>query len=284
MKVQDITNTIIEALEKGVVPWRYPMRPHAGWSGHRYRGINALSTQIMATEMGYKSTTWLTDKALNKSGGWLLDDEAPSALIVYWDRKFIKEKDEEEESKTKTYMSPKIYKVYNLDECVGYEKKEVPVTGDAVEGADKVITNYLSREEITRTQVPGKAYYSPRGDEINCPLPDNFLTMESYYSTMFHEMGHSTGATGRIGRDIANIFGDHAYSKEELIAEMTSSFLMGHCEIEDPTELEQSASYIAGWLKAFDNKKDLVMKAAQEAQKAYDYITLGGVKKGGDHV
>ncbi|MCH7687112.1 MAG: antirestriction protein, partial [Planctomycetes bacterium] len=66
-------------------------------------------------------------------------------------------------------------------------------------------------------------------------------------------------------------FGSQTYSKEELVAEMGASFLSGHAGIEADT-IDNSASYIAGWLKRLRDDKRLVVQAAAQAQKAADFI------------
>jgi antirestriction protein ArdC len=73
-------------------------------------------------------------------------------------------------------------------------------------------------------------------------------------------------------------WGDEAYSKEELVAECGASFLCGHAGIENTT-IENSAAYIAGWLKALKNDRALLIHAAAQAQKASDYILN---RKGGE--
>ena len=63
----------------------------------------------------------------------------------------------------------------------------------------------------------------------------------------------------------------YRYSKEELVAEMSACFLCGHAGIENTT-IENSAAYIAGWLKALKNDKTLLLQAGGMAQKAADCI------------
>ncbi len=58
---------------------------------------------------------------------------------------------------------------------------------------------------------------------------------------------------------------------------MGAAFLAGHCAIETAT-LQDSASYIAGWLRALNGDKRMVVLAAAQAQKAADLIL--GLKHG----
>ena len=69
-------------------------------------------------------------------------------------------------------------------------------------------------------------------DYIQVPCREQYKDIMEFYSTLFHEMIHSTGHRDRLGRldcgtKIAG-FGSEEYSKEELIAEIGSAFLMNH--------------------------------------------------------
>jgi hypothetical protein len=105
------------------------------------------------------------------------------------------------------------------------------------------------------------------------PQKETFDKPESYYSVLFHELTHATGHEDRLGRlqkDVSR-FGDTSYAKEELVAEMGASFLCATSGIIERT-LDNSAAYIASWLKALKNDKKLVVNAAGKAHAACDYI------------
>jgi antirestriction protein ArdC len=91
---------------------------------------------------------------------------------------------------------------------------------------------------------------------------------------LFHELAHSTGHESRVGRKAIQEpsgFGSHAYSQEELVAEMASAFLCGYTGILLCTEKNQAA-YLRGWLERLKADPTLLVKAGGEAQKAFDYI------------
>jgi len=91
---------------------------------------------------------------------------------------------------------------------------------------------------------------------------------------LFHELTHSTGHISRLGREgieHINAFGSESYSKEELIAELWAAMLCGATGIERGT-LDNSASYLSGWLKRLREDSRLIISAASAAQKAADYI------------
>jgi antirestriction protein ArdC len=119
-----------------------------------------------------------------------------------------------------------------------------------------------------------RAYYQPPEDRVNMPKSNLFQSNEEYYSTLFHELAHSTGHKSRLDRDEiskVNLFGSHDYSKEELVAEMGSAFLCGHCSIE-PSVIENQAAYIQNWLRKLHSNKKWLVYAAAKAQKAADFI------------
>jgi antirestriction protein ArdC len=119
-----------------------------------------------------------------------------------------------------------------------------------------------------------RAYYNPLSDTVTLPPQIAFQSPEKYYATCFHELTHSTMHEDRLNRKVTaqvHSWGDEAYSKEELVAEMGASFLCGHTGIENMT-IENSAAYLAGWLKALKNDRTLLIHAAAQAQKASDYI------------
>ncbi len=104
-------------------------------------------------------------------------------------------------------------------------------------------------------------------------------------------MGHSTGHESRLGRDLGFCrFGDPVYSREELVAEMTSAFLCAESGI-SPAVIDNQAAYIASWVRVLKGKPKLAVTAAAQAQKAADLIlgrtwdekaperaTVGGVR------
>jgi antirestriction protein ArdC len=89
------------------------------------------------------------------------------------------------------------------------------------------------------------AGYIPSKDYITLPPASAFKSMESYYGTTFHELGHWSGAEKRLDRNLTTPFGTEAYAAEELVAELTSAFLCAELGVQG--ELRH-AGYLANWL------------------------------------
>lgn len=119
-----------------------------------------------------------------------------------------------------------------------------------------------------------RAAYIPSKDTVTMPSRTAFQSQAEYYSTLFHELVHSTGHAKRLGREgleKLQPFGSEDYSKEELVAEMGSAMLCGVAGIDQST-LANSAAYLKTWIERLKSDSRLVVSAASAAQKAADYI------------
>lgn len=286
---QVITNNIIESLELGVIPWQKP------WSGSNistspcnlitkkpYRGINYFMLLAKSYAKGYTSQYWLTWNQVKKKGGFIKKGEKGTP-VVWWNISQIKE-EENGEVVEKQRLFLKYYSVFNVQQCEGVKYTEpAKVEGlefTTIEKAEAIINGYKDRPEIQH--IEQSAFYRPSCDIINMPKKETFINEEEYYSTMFHELAHSTGHQKRLNREgVANhhMFGSHEYSKEELVAEFTSCFLSGEAGILSKVK-DNSTAYIQSWSKKLRQDKKLIISACSNATKASDYI-LG--KKGSPH-
>lgn len=276
-KVYDVVNSrIMELLEQGTVPWKKPWNavsnmPKNMISKKEYRGVNVFLLACMP----YSSPYWMTYKQCQEKGGHVIKG-SKSTPVIFW--KWLDRKDADTtDTDTVNGKIPMIrfYNVFNLEQTEGIEPPEATETINTftpIERAEQIITGMPYKPEIKHGG--NRASYSPVLDYIKLPDPTSFEKSEEYYSTAFHELSHATGHESRVGRKgilEPSYFGSHEYSKEELVAEMSACFLCGHAGIEN-TIIDNSAAYIAGWLKALKNDKALLIQAAAQAQKASDYI------------
>ena len=267
---QVVTDQIIKLLEQGTVPWRKPWKgvnhvPRNLMSRKAYRGINLF----LLNAASYSSPFWLTFRQAQGLGGTIKKGEK-SFPVVFW-----KLLEEEREGEKHQIPFLRYHPVFNVAQCDGIH---VPIpTGiqtdfQPIKQCEEVVSQMPSAPMI---QHGGEqALYSPPLDMVKMPDAPTFESSEAYYTTLFHELVHSTGHGSRLNRKEVtepNRFGSDPYSREELVAEMGAAFLSGHCGIEDKT-LNQSASYIQSWLQRLKDDRRLVVQAAALAQKAADFI------------
>ncbi len=268
-----ITGQIIDRLEGGEIPWQRPWDPEVGMpknliSKKEYHGINTLMLALAP----YESPYWLTFNQCKSFGGSVKKGEHGRIVVFY---KHITRPSEDSVEEDAHYWLLRYYRVFNISQCEGIPANKIPVPEsrliEPINLCDDVINNMPQRPSIL-FDGGGEAYYQPVTDSVHLPMRDAFHSSEEFYSTQFHELAHSTGHQKRLNRPDAfgNGFGSVLYSKEELVAEITSAFLCAHCGIEKT--IENSSAYIAGWLKAFRGDKRMVITAASAAHKAYNFI------------
>ena len=277
MKVYEIiTDRIMKKLEEGTIPWRMPWNARAGLpknlvSRKEYRGINVFLTG----SQGYESPYWLTYKQAKELGGNVREGQKGTP-IVYCDtfKKEVVGKDGEVEEREMSFL--RYYTVFNVAQVDGIE---APTSGvverpfNPINECEKIVADMPHPPEL-KVGIGSRAFYRSSEDTVYMPRAELFVSDEEYYSTLFHELVHATAHETRLNRRPSTerrSFGDEAYSKEELVAEMGASFLCATAGIEDAT-LDNSAAYIQGWLKALMDDKKLVILAAAAAQRATDYI------------
>ena len=291
---QTVTDQIVSLLEQGVAPWRCPIlgsssagNPKNLNTGKNYRGINVFLLAVTAWSKGYESSYWLTFKQAKERGGNIRKGEK-SSMVVFW--KQYETKDRKTGEKI-TVPVLRYYNVFNAAQCDGVEipdaPKFTPSEYQIKESAEAIIQGY----EGAPTIVHGgsRAFYRPAIDEVHIPEPTRFASTNEYYSTLFHELAHSTGHSSRLDRGndkSPRPFGTPDYSREELIAEMGAAMLGGVSGIA-PSVIENQAAYLQGWINVLKGDKKLVIAAAGAAQRAADWI-LGhrdssqGASSGGD--
>jgi antirestriction protein ArdC len=116
-----------------------------------------------------------------------------------------------------------------------------------------------------------RAAYLPALDEIRLPWPRQFTSPEAQCATALHELVHWTGHPERLNRSFGRRFGDAAYAFEELVAELGSAFMMGHCGLVDAT-VEGHAAYIDAWLQVLRGDRTAIFTAARLAEEAFAFI------------
>ena len=154
----------------------------------------------------------------------------------------------------------------------------MPDGAEAIEEAQEIIYDYLGREGVKLTHTEGdRAFYKPSTDEVVLPIRKQFMSTAEYYSTVFHELTHSTGHASRLNRLTSPaFFGSEAYSKEELVAEIGASALVNHVGLETSNSLRNNVAYIQNWLRVLKDDKRFIVSASGRAEKAVNLI-LGSV-------
>ena len=276
-------------------------------SGRRYSGHNDFFLQLHTAINGYDAPVYATYKQIRDAGATVNKGEK-AMPVIYWN---ISHKDENgqkisdeafdamtkaEQAKVKTIPIMMGYYVWNLQQTNFAEVKPeqyAKVTGQfkAPHVADTK-GMYESKEfdamidkqawvcKIKNVDGVG-ASYSPSKDEITVPMKAQFKIHDTpeevykdgmeYYSSIAHEMAHSTGVEKRLGRDMEGHFGDPKYAKEELVAELTAA-MVGNTMGFDKRILDNNAKYVDGWMDTLKKEPRFILSVMADVNKASKMI------------
>ena len=270
------TERMVTLLESGTNPWRKTwststFQPPMNYTNKRiYSGINFFLLSL------FDNPYWMTYKQIIQRGG-AVKKGAKTEIVFYWlwtyfdsNGKITKNENEA----VKKIPKLRYYRVFNAPDIEGIEFKypkpqqlnpneKYNHCEQLIESTDAVIKNINSNQP----------YYNFVKDFINMPIIGSFDNSDFYYSTLFHELGHWTGSKTRLNREFPSKFADEKYSKEELVAEMTSAFLCAEMGIDNNDLANNSAAYLQGWINALKGDSKLIITAASAAQKAFNFIT-----------
>lgn len=283
---QSVTDRIIAALQAGTPPWVCPWAPGPGLaapanlgSGRPYRGINVLLLNLQAATRGYALNRWLTYRQALALGAQVRRGEEGTPVVFF---KMLEVEgaaascvDDDAGIDRKVVPLLRAFTVFNAAQIEGLPSELLPAPSapdwSPLAAAEEVLLH--SGAVIHHGGV--QAYYSPVKDLIGLPEPARFTCAEDYYRVALHELTHWSGHAARCNRPLQGRQHIEAYAFEELVAEMGSAFLCGHCGL--PASL-QHASYVDHWLQALRNDRRLIFTAAALAQKASDYLLAGLVQ------
>ncbi|ADP70698.1 domain of unknown function DUF1738 [Rhodomicrobium vannielii ATCC 17100] len=278
---QAVTDRIVAALEsagEASLPWHRPgldsLLPKNASTGNGYRGINVVSLWAEAQLAGYTRNLWASYRQWQELGAQVKKGAKSSIVIFY--KEFEVEPETANPDDDGKRRVAKASRVFNASQVEGFELPPMP------ENLGPIARNARADEVVAATGADIRhggeaAYYRPSADYIQMPEEGLFMDnahrcrSEAYYSVLFHELGHWSGAERRLNRKLGNKFGSPDYALEELIAELTSAFLCAELRF-SPQPRPDHAQYIANWLKALKSDKRAVFTASARAAEAADFL------------
>lgn len=269
-----VTELVLNNTAPWVKPWGANQAkglPVNALTGRPYRGCNVLL--LLATP--FASRGWLTFKQVSSVGGKVI--KGSRATDIFFFTTIQKEKEDTKTGEKVLVDIPclKNFKVFNLEQIelpedapIKYrpeETAEAPIDDNGIfDECEKLLNLAVWYEDDT------KAYYIPSRDEIHLPNRRAFSSLSGFWGTAMHELSHWTGHESRLNRDMCHSFGSQKYAREELIAEVSSWLLA--VTLGTPHTPQNSASYLASWVRDFKDKPRELYSAISQAQKVVDYL------------
>lgn len=273
MDHHEVVQALLDAMAGGRVPWRRPwmvLPPRNGLSGRRYSGYNRINLSMAP----FRDHRWVTPHQVQVSGGTLLPGAEPYYVTAWVWTAYPVPGSSQPNWRLAGYGA----RVFNVEQTAGLPVRPLEWfhrrRHEPIEAAEAVVKGY---EDGPPIDYGGQvACYKPAEDRILMPAPSSFEASGRFYSTLFHEMAHSTGHPARLDRkrdsDAWAPFGSEDYSREELTAEFAAAFLCEATGLVQDDLRDQSTAYLQSWWARIDRDRAMAITSAQRAQHAADYI------------
>lgn len=283
---QAITNELIRIIERGVLPWRQPWTIAGSGqplrhTGEPYQGINNFLLTARTMMAGYASPYWMTFQQAKAYDASVRKGEKSSLVVFYGQSR--KNNDEAQSNDGDDDVNAgsvlrfqKSYRVFNADQIDGFPEKFTPKPSERqTHQAHQPVPHMQAFFDAIEAQVSytgRQACYVPALDKIYMPEISLFDNPLEFYGVLAHEFGHWTKPRYRLNRDYGSPrFGNTAYAREEIVAELCSVFVGQHLGFTSHT-LEMNAAYLDNWLRVLRSDKNAIFKHAADAQRACDYL------------
>ena len=244
-----------------------------------FKGVNAMLTTFDTYFNKYKYCLYATKKQWASLGNAPKTGAKPIPIVFY--KPFFKDSKIVKDKKVISGAILLYSKSFNFAQTEGDYTPPVFKTGKqySVDAIDQFVK---STKVDLRHKEQGRCFYNQIGDYINMTSKINFKdTKEAdatvhYYSTLFHELTHSTGHESRTGRikknkDKFGLLNEYAF--EELVAEL-GSVLFGQQFNIEKTIRGNHIQYLNSWIKALKTDYTLIADASAQAQKAVDFFAV----------
>ena len=282
---EQLVKMYLDALKENKIPWRerwYSDLNKNGVTNTEYRGVNQLILSYVAYKEKYKDNRWLTYKQIKENNYKITNAKGKGVPIEFWSVYDIKNKirldfPTYEKIIEKTPERKKDFKVFCNTTYVFNASLIEGIKPNEKNNRNTIPTNIYFKRLISKLHIEyieegNKAYYIPSKDTIVLPPSSKFFDKYSYYATQLHELSHAIGHSSRLNRNLNNQ-NKKDYAREELIAEISSSFLMQKLNVKvHEDDYNNHKSYIQSWILLLEDKPNELFKAVGEANKICDYL------------
>lgn len=278
-------------------------------SGRNYSGLNSLFLQMNTADNHYSMPVFLTFFQIQAEDLRIKAGSKPFPVLLW--NTYIKDKDgnkiseedyrnmskkEQDECTVKSYL--RAFTVYNVDQTNMKEVK--PEKYQALQERFKplaskdVVTGMYENKALDRmfatqgwvcpiqfSSTVDTPKYSITRDMVIVPEKSRFRISKTpdeiykdgmeYYSSVLHEMAHSTGSEERLNRREGSKYGEPQYAKEELVAELTAA-AVGNTLGFDRRILDNNAAYLDYWIDVLQKEPQFLVSVMSDVKKASEMI------------
>lgn len=284
-----VADMFVKSLQERELDWKKGwdstvVVPENAITGKKYRGANRIGLTLYSYAKNLEDPRWATFKQIQDKG-WKLKKGSKAMQVEYWrPYDYVNKKQLEWKEYSELLRDPvrrnevgiiaKYYHVFNGQDIEGIpELEKLPprqiVSDEIIEKASRNMGVEIINE------AGGRAFYRVTEDKIHLPFRESFHSDYEYNATALHELSHATGAAHRLNRNLRNVFGTEEYAYEELVAEISASFMGEHLSIQhSQSHMDNHKAYIQGWIQRISEKPDILFKAIKDADQAANYLGM----------
>lgn len=269
--------------------------------GREYNGMNLFLLYITCEAEKWQYPVFVTFNRAKELGAKVIKGEKATPVLSWFLQAFDPEThapidmaayykmSDEEKNKYRIQPYLRAYDVFNIEQTTlkddnpqMWAKVTKGMTLKKTQSADgmyicKALDDMIARQSWVcpiSIQKQDKAYYRPSTDEIVLPTKaqfdidgcDHYAAGQEYYSTMLHEMAHSTGVEKRLNRPMKDNYG-----REELVAELTAA-VCGKALGFAASVQENNAAYLKEWIKQIKEQPRFLVSVLNDVSKAFAMI------------
>lgn len=272
---ETITKRFMDAIvSTGTLPWQKPWKSvflRNATTGRPYHGVNVMMLALFG-----RDTDYITFNQAKERGG-MVRKGSKGLPVIYC--RTLEKKDKTtglpivQDGKPAKYRLLRYSTVFNLSDIDGCDAlkakctaRKSQITFSPIEACERLAADLSS----PITHGGDRACYIPAIHVINMPARESFHSVEAYYCTLFHEIGHSMSREN--GEDISNGFGTEPYAKEELVAELFANFCLSYAGIDSSLLFNNSLAYLQNWQKRLADDSGLLISAASKASARFNLL------------
>ena len=280
-----LTELMIKKMETLTEAWRKPWIADLAHGlprnlrGTPYRGGNILMLLFLSEIAGYSTPLFMTFKQAKEEGLNILKGSRKKIELADYYRL-----PQEQRRQYDVLPVMRYYPVFNIDQTDMSEQQPERYASLTTPTGPKDYSDGLTCEVLDRMLAEqswlcpillksgNRASYSPTLDRIVCPEKRQFPEGAAFYTTLLHEVTHSTGHAERLNRPFGACYRDADYIREELVAELTAA-LCGAMLGFATTPREESAAYIKDWLAEFRKEPTYLFDILTDVNRAARMIS-----------
>lgn len=270
-----VTAQVVRQIEQGAGEWRMPWasiaevgQPVNATTKAAYRGGNSLVLSLVAQANAW-SGYWATYKQWASIGAQVRRGERGTHGVKWSVVDKVRKGDDGVETEDGRRLVPYTFVVFNAAQVDGWQAPAA--TPRDTPGAIAHAEAFFASVGADVRMGGNRAAYAPVQDFIMLPTLAQFSSAVDFYATSAHEHAHWTGHASRLGRDLANRFGDDRYAAEELVAELSSAMTCAHLGLSAAPRVDH-AQYLASWLRVLKADASALFTMASKAQAATDWL------------